>query len=78
MGPLTGDHRAGGPDWRRLLHPRDPQRHGIRFLPRFGYVFAEQGHFLPGSFEIVGEPMFLTVFQHQTVYVGGLAALLKY
>ncbi|HWU40479.1 MAG TPA: acyloxyacyl hydrolase [Candidatus Acidoferrum sp.] len=48
------------------------------FLPRFGYVFAEQGHFLPGSFEIVGEPMFLTVFQHQTVYVGGLAALLKY
>jgi opacity protein-like surface antigen len=48
------------------------------FLPRFGYAFAEQGHFLPGSFELVGEPMFLTVFQHQTVYVGGLAALLKY
>ncbi len=47
-------------------------------LPRIGYVFAEQGHFLPGSFEIMGEPTFLTVFQHQTVYVGGLAALLKY
>jgi len=47
-------------------------------LPRLGYVFAEQGHVLPGSFEIVGEPTFLTVFQHQTVYVGGLAALLKY
>ncbi|HWU39715.1 MAG TPA: acyloxyacyl hydrolase, partial [Candidatus Acidoferrum sp.] len=47
-------------------------------LPRIGYVFAEQGHVLPGSFEIVGEPTFLTVFQHQTVYVGGLAALLKY
>ncbi|HWT83310.1 MAG TPA: hypothetical protein VN648_31445, partial [Candidatus Methylomirabilis sp.] len=47
-------------------------------LPRIGYVFAEQGHVLPGSFEIVGEPAFLTVFQHQTVYVGGLAALLKY
>ncbi|HWU41382.1 MAG TPA: hypothetical protein VN203_27315, partial [Candidatus Acidoferrum sp.] len=35
-------------------------------LPRIGYVFAEQGHVLPGSFEIVGEPTFLTVFQHQT------------
>ncbi len=48
------------------------------FIPRLGYVFAEQGHVLPGSFEIVGEPAFLTVFQHETVYVGALAALLKY
>jgi opacity protein-like surface antigen len=47
-------------------------------LPRLGYVFAEQAHLLPGSFEIVGEPTYLTVFQHQTVHVGGLAALLKY
>jgi opacity protein-like surface antigen len=48
------------------------------FLPRLGYVFAQQEYFLPGSFEIVGEPTYLTVFQHQTVHVGGLAALLKY
>ena len=48
------------------------------FLPRIGYVFAQQEHFLPGSFEIVGEPAFLTVFQHETVYVGAVAALLKY
>lgn len=47
-------------------------------LPRLGYVFAQQEHFLPGSFEIVIEPTYLTVFQHQTVHVGGLAALLKY
>ncbi len=47
-------------------------------LPRLGYVFGEQAHLLPGSFEIVGEPTYLTVFQHQTVHVGGLAALLKY
>ena len=47
-------------------------------LPRIGYVFAQQEHFLPGSFEIVGEPTYLTVFQHQTVHVGGLAVLLKY
>ena len=46
-------------------------------LPRIGYVFAQQEHVLPGSLEIVGEPTYLTVFQHQTVYVGGLAALLK-
>ncbi len=48
------------------------------FLPRLGYVFAQQEHLLPGSFEIAGEPTYLTVFQHQTVHVGGLAALLKY
>jgi opacity protein-like surface antigen len=48
------------------------------FLPRLGYVFAQQAHFLPGSFGIVGEPTYLAVFQHQTVHVGGLAALLKY
>ncbi len=47
-------------------------------LPRLGYVFAQQEHFLPGSFEVVIEPTYLTVFQHQTVHVGGLAALLKY
>ncbi len=46
--------------------------------PRIGYVFAQQEHVLPGSVELVAEPTFLTVFQHQTVYVGGLAALLKY
>lgn len=48
------------------------------FLPRLGYVFAEQEHFLPGSFEVVTELAYLTVFQHQTVHVGGIAALLKY
>ena len=48
------------------------------FLPRIGYVFAQQEYFLPGSFEIVAEPTFLTMFQHEAVYVGGLAALLKY
>ncbi len=47
-------------------------------LPRIGYVFAQQEYFLPGSFELIGEPFYLTVFQHQTVHVGGLAALLKY
>ena len=31
-------------------------------LPRIGYVFAQQECFLPGSFELVGEPTFLTVF----------------
>lgn len=31
-----------------------------------------------GSLEVVIEPTYLTVFQHQTVHVGGLAALLKY
>lgn len=51
---------------------------GFALLPRLGYVFAQQEHFLPGSFEIVIEPTYLTVFQHQTVHVGGLAALLKY
>ncbi len=58
----------------------DKTREATEFalVPRIGYVFAEQGHFMPGSLEIVGEPTFLTVFQHQTVYVGGLAALLKY
>jgi opacity protein-like surface antigen len=50
----------------------------VAFLPRLGYVFAQQDHFLPGSFELVGEPTYLTVFQHQTVHVGGLAAILKY
>ena len=50
----------------------------VALLPRLGYVFAEQAAFLPGSFEIVGEPTYLTVFQHQTVHVGGVAALLKY
>jgi opacity protein-like surface antigen len=51
---------------------------GFALLPRLGYVFAQQEHFLPGSFEIVIEPTYLTVFQHQTAHVGGLAALLKY
>jgi opacity protein-like surface antigen len=58
----------------------DKTREATEFalVPRIGYVFAEQGHVLPGSFEIVGEPAFLTVFQHETVYVGAIAALLKY
>jgi opacity protein-like surface antigen len=47
-------------------------------LPRLGYVFGQQERFLPGSFEIVIEPTYVTVFQHQTTHVGGLAALLKY
>ncbi len=48
------------------------------FLPRLGYVFVQQDQFLPGSLEIVGEPTYFTVFQHRTVHVGGLAALLTY
>jgi len=48
------------------------------FRPRIGYVLAQQGHVLPGSVEIVGEPTYITVFQHQTVHVGGLIASLKY
>ena len=48
------------------------------FLPRIGYVFAQQERFLPGSLEIVGEPSYFTVFEHQTAHVGGVAALLKY
>ena len=47
-------------------------------LPRIGYVLVQQEHFLPGSVELVGEPFYLTVFQHQTVHAGGFAALLKY
>ena len=48
------------------------------FMPRIGYVFAEQNHFLAGSLEIFGEPMFLAVFQHQSVQVGGITTGLKY
>ncbi|HWT80257.1 MAG TPA: acyloxyacyl hydrolase, partial [Candidatus Methylomirabilis sp.] len=47
-------------------------------FPRIGYVSARQEHFLPGSFEIVGEPFYLTIFQDQTVHVGGLTGLIKY
>ncbi len=48
------------------------------FLPRVGYVFTQQSHFLPGSLEIVGEPAYIVVFERKTAHVGGLSALLKY
>jgi opacity protein-like surface antigen len=58
----------------------DTTREATEFalLARIGYVFAQQERFLSGSLEVVIEPTYLTVFQHQTVHVGGLAALLKY
>jgi lipid A 3-O-deacylase len=45
---------------------------------RFGYVVAQQDVFLPGSFEIVGEPSYFAVFEGRTAHGGELSALLKY
>jgi len=49
-------------------------------LPRVGRVVHEvrSDRAVPGSFEIVLQPGYLTVFQRRTAHVGGLAALLKY
>jgi opacity protein-like surface antigen len=47
-------------------------------MPRVGYVFYEPERGLPGSFEIVVQPSYLTAFQKRTAHVGGVASLLKY
>ncbi len=59
----------------------DPRSASVfAFLPRVGYVFHEvqRDRAFPGSFEIVLQPSYLTVFQKRTAHVGGLASLLKY
>ena len=57
----------------------EPRSAGVfAVMPRLGYVFSELEHGLPGSFEIVAQPSYLTVFQQDTAHVGGVAALLKY
>ena len=48
-------------------------------LTRIGYVFAEQGHLLPGSLEVVGEPGYLHVWErHDQAELAAFSALLKY
>jgi opacity protein-like surface antigen len=50
-------------------------------MPRVGYVFHDVQREIdfPGSFEIVLQPSYLTVFQQKrTAHVGGVASLLKY
>ena len=47
-------------------------------MPRLGYVLVQQEQFFPGSLEIVGEPTYFTVVQHQTAHVGGAVTLLTY
>ena len=58
--------------------PRDASVFAV--LPRVGYVFYEvpRDFYVPGSFEVVLQPSYLTVFQDRTAHVGGLASLLKY
>ncbi len=57
-------------------HTRESVLYGV--FPRVGYIFAQQTHILPGSFEIVGEPAYILVYEHGASHVGAFSALLKY
>ncbi len=60
--------------------------HGLRtaslamLAGRVGYVIAQQDRFLPGSLEVVAEPLYLVVLEpgHETAHAFGFSALLKY
>jgi hypothetical protein len=49
-------------------------------MARVGYVLAQQDRFLPGSVEIIGEPMYLAVLEpsNETAHAFGVSALVKY